>query len=158
MKVLIERTEIAEAINFGKYPVLSIDLADKDDCGLKGCKIRIDAGTFRDGSPHIIAADLRVFRDSKKLTTSRGCTCLSDSFTYYDLKEMVDNAQAPIIKPGQEVVISVYDSKNNTALCPMIVRVSDRVDKFCSSPIEFEYVDMSGFLKLAGFTEEDKND
>lgn len=105
MKCINERHELAMAMNFGKYPVLSIDLADSDDYGLKGCKVRIDAGTFKDGTPYIITADLRVYRDECKLTTSADPCGLHADFTYSDYTGMVANAQAPLIKADQDVVI-----------------------------------------------------
>lgn len=150
MKLLRERKEIAMAINFRKYPVLKIDLADADEYGLKGCKVRIDAGTFRDGLPYTIDATLRVYCDERKLTLSAGCVCLSNSFSYYDYAEMVENAQAPMITPDQDVVIAIYDSRSKTALAPMIVRTSQKVNPHCSTPLEFEAVDMTNYLLMAG--------
>ena len=151
MKLLKERQEIAMAINFRKYPVLTIDLADADAYGLKGCKVGIDAGTFRDGLPRTVHAELRVYRDEKKLTTSGSCICLSNSFGYSDYKEIVDNAQAPLIRADQEVVIAIYDSSIKRAFAPMIVHTGKRVDPLCSTPLDFEPVDMTPYLRMAGF-------
>ena len=46
VKVFRERTEIAKAINFGKYQVIVIDLADEiimcdKVVGYRGCKVRV---------------------------------------------------------------------------------------------------------------------
>lgn len=150
MKLLKDRQEIAMAINFRKYPVLKIDLGDADEYGLKGCKVGIDAGSFRDGLPRTVHAELRVYRDEKRLTTSGSCVCLSNSFGYYDYTEIVENAQAPLIGPNQEVVIAIYDSRTRRAFAPMIVRTGDRVDPHCSTPLTFEEVDMTPFLRMAG--------
>ena len=153
MKLLTERTEIAKAINFGRYPVLRIDLADADDYGLKGCRVRIDAGTFRSGDPYIIDAELRVYRDEKKLTTSSHGACLSASFCLHDYMEMVDKAMAPLIKPDQDVVIAIFDSKKGIACAAMIVHTGSRVSTGCIEPLTFEPVDMAPYLRLAGIVD-----
>ena len=46
MKRLTERTEIAKAINFHKYPVVEIDVSKVDEYGIIGTKVLIDNGTF----------------------------------------------------------------------------------------------------------------
>ena len=150
MKLLKDRQEIAKAINFGKYPVLSIDLADADDYGLKGCTVRIDAGHFSDGSPYFIDAELRVYSDEKKITTSAGGTYLSADFTYTDYRSIVRKAQAPLIKPDQDVVIAIYDSRTKNAFAPMIVHTGSHVARHCITPLTFESVDMTPYLVAAG--------
>lgn len=150
MKLLKDRHELALAMNFGKYPVLRIDLAEADDYGLVGSKVRIAAGTFRDGNPHIVKAQLRVYRDEKKLTTFHGCIGLSADFTYYDYVEMAENAMAPLIHPDEDVVIAVYDSRDKTPYAAILAHTGTRVDSQCSCPLSFESVDMSQYLKAAG--------
>jgi hypothetical protein len=150
MKLLKDKHELAMAINFGKYPVLKIDLADSDDYGLKGCKIRIDAGTFKDGMPFFIHATIRAYRDECKLTTSQGATCLSNSFTYSDYTDMVEFAQAPLIKADQDVVVAVYDSSKRMPHAAFIVHTGKTVSKFCSTPLTFEDADMTPYLLAAG--------
>ena len=138
------------ALNFRKYPVLSIDLANADEYGLKGCKVRIEAGTMSNGLPRTIHAELRVFNDERKLTLQSGCTCLSDSFTYSDYMEMVENAQAPLIKADQDVVIAIFDSRNRTPYAPMLVHTGSHVNPHCITPLSFEPVDMTTYLVSAG--------
>lgn len=152
MKMLKTREEIAMAINFRKYPVLNIDLANADYYGLKGCKVRIEAGNFHNGMPRTIHAELRVFHDEKKLTFQSGCTCLHDSFTYSDYTEMVENAQAPLITADQDIVIAIYDSRNKTAYNPIMVHTGDRVNPNCITPLTIEPVDMTPYLCMAGIT------
>lgn len=151
MKMLKTREEIAMALNFRKYPVLKIDLADSDDYGLKGCKVRINAGTMSNGLPRTIHAELRVFKDEKKLTLQSGCVCLSDSFTYSDYTEMIEYAQAPMINADQDVVIAIYDSRTRTPFAPLLVRTGSRVNANCITPLNFEVVDMTTYLYAAGF-------
>lgn len=138
------------AMNFGKYPVLKIDLADSNDYSLRGCKVRIDAGTFRDGEPFIINAEIRAYSDSCKLTTMQAGACLTNSFTYHDYEEMVEYATAPLIKPDQEVVVAVYDSKKRIPYAAFITKTSKQVSRFCSTPIEFVDADMTSYLVVAG--------
>lgn len=151
MKLLKDRHELAMAMNFGKYPVLKIDLADSDDYGLKGCRIRIDMGTFSDGSPFIEGATLRAYRDTKTLTVSSDPCCLSDSFGYNDYLNTVERAQAPLIHANEEVVVAVYDSRTNTAFYPFIVKTTPHVTRHCCTPIGFVDADMTLYLELAGY-------
>ena len=111
MKVLKERTEIAVAINGHKMPVITIDMADADDYGLKSENVLIDNGTFRDGFPYYIRAKLRAYADETKFKFSSGCVCISNSFSYYDVKKMLDYRNAPIIKADEDVIIAIIDSK-----------------------------------------------
>ena len=130
MKRLTERTEIAQAINFGKYPVIKIDLADCDDYGVKGTKVRIDAG-----KDYYIRATIRAFNDEKTLTFVSYGAFLSDRMSYEDMMEMVEYANAPIIKPGQEIVICLYNSEYKTVAAPYIVKTRDRVNPYCQTPM-----------------------
>lgn len=150
MKLLKDKHEMAMAMNFGKYPVLKIDLADSDDYGLKGCKVRIDAGTFKDGEPYIIRATIRAYRDECKLTTSSAGVYLTNSFTYNDYEEIVEYATAPLIKPDQDVVVAVYDSNKKMPYAAFIVHTSKFVSKHCSTPIQFEDADMTPYFIAAG--------
>lgn len=150
MKLLKDRHEIAKAMNFGRHPVLKIDLADADEYGLKGCRVRIDAGTFRSGEPHIVDAVLRVYRDEKKLATHCSGSMLTASFGYHDYVTMAENAMAPLIRPDQDVVIAVYNSNTQEALAALLVHTNARVNSQCTEPLGFEPVDMSPYLHLAG--------
>lgn len=150
MKLLHDRKELALAMNFGKYPVLTIDMADADDYGLKGCKVRIDAGTFNDGEPYIICATIRAYCDDRRLQTSQGGTCLSASFTWHDYIEMVEYATAPVIKPDQDVVVAVYDSRTNYPYAAFIAHTKNHVSRHCSTPLQFEDADMTPYFMAAG--------
>lgn len=138
MKRLTERTEIAKAINFGKYPVIKIDLADRDEYGVKGTKVNIDFG-----GEYFIHAKIRSYSDTKYLQTSQGATMLSATISYDDYIEMVEYANAPVIKADQEIVIVMVDSENRVVYEPVIIKTGKRIDKFCSTPLDLEklYVD-----------------
>lgn len=97
MKELKSRTEIAPAINFHRYPVLTLDLVDKDEYGLKGCNVLVDFGKFNTGEPWYEKGELRVYRDECKFEIKAFGACLKKDFTYSDYKEILSYANAPII-------------------------------------------------------------
>lgn len=138
MKRLTERTEIAKAINFGKYPVIKIDLADRNEYGIKGTKVRIDNGTFRSGEPYLINAEIKAYSDDKVLTTHQGCDMLVDRLTYDDYMEMTEYAKSPVIKANQEILIFLYNSATKDVYAPTIIKTGERIDAHCSTPLRFE--------------------
>lgn len=133
MKRLTERTQIAKAINFGKYPVIKIDLADKDEYGVKGTKVNIDFG-----GEYFIHATIRSYNDENYLTTTQGATTLKSSLNYGDYLEMIEYANAPVIKANQEIVIALIDSEKKEVYAPAIIKTGERIDKFCSTPLALE--------------------
>lgn len=140
------RTEIARAINFGEYPVLTIDLADRDEYGLVGCKVRIDNGYFRTGERYFVNATLRVWSDEKYLTTSGENDVLKASYGYSDVQEMIEWANAPVIKPDQEVLVIITDSKIKCAYDAYIIRTGAKVSPHSTDPLAFEKLDLSQFF------------
>lgn len=152
MKLLKERTEIAEAINFHRMPVVIIDLKDADEYGLISKPVVIDNGKFRDGLPYYINARVRAYRDENRFEFHAGADCLHASFSYYDLKEMLDYANAPIVKTDSDVVISVIDSANKRAYPPMILHTRKFISPYCSTPLTFVDTDYETipFLRSAG--------
>jgi hypothetical protein len=152
MKLLTERTEIATAINGHKMPVITIDLADADTYGLKSQKVLIDNGTFRDGFPYYLKCEVRAYADEKKFKFSQGGVGLSASFTYYDMKEMLDYRNAPIVKPDEDVIIAIINSKKKDFFAPMVLHTNKRIDAHCTTPLTFADDDYSTrpWLELAG--------
>lgn len=137
-----DRREVAMTLNFGTYPVLTIDIADRDEYGLVGCKVRI-----LDGTSGYIRAQIRVFRDEQYVTThSNGC-CLHADWGYSDVKEMLDWASAPEIECGQDVALVVYDSKRQCAYDIYILKVGDHLSRHCMTPVSFEKLYLSEFFK-----------
>lgn len=137
MKFLNERTEIATAINGHKMPVITIDLANADDYGLKSEKVLIDNGFFRDGFPYYIHAELRAYADETKFKFSSGCVGISNSFSYYDMKEMLEYRNAPIVKADEDIIIAIIDSNKKQMYKPIILHTSKRIDAHCSTPLTF---------------------
>lgn len=153
MKHLTERTEIAKALNFGKYPVLTFDLHNQTEYGFKGCKCRIDMGTFNDGSNYYETAELYAYRDEQKVTfNSFGC-CLSAEWSYHDFVEDLEYANAPLVEPNGEVVIVILDT-NLKLVYEVIIAKVGKAHKFCSTPIDIEEIDMSKYFKLTVYSKE----
>ena len=138
MKKLTERTEIAKAINFGEYPVIKIDVSNRDEYGIKGTKIRIDNGTFKSGNKYFVNAVIRAYDDEKCLTTSAYGSVLKNAIGYSDYLEMVEYANAPVVKANQEIVIFLYNSITKDIYQPVIIKTGNRVDAHCSTPLELE--------------------
>ena len=104
MNFLINREEIAAAINFGKYPVVYVEDIDaaRNEYGwnLGKVKIKTERGYY-------IHADLYIFKDEKKFTTVSYGLCLTDRFGWSDVEEMAENAIAPELKPNDKFVLVV---------------------------------------------------
>lgn len=138
MQILKERTEIAKATNFGKYPVICIDVSDRDEYGIRGTKVRIDNGTFDSGDPYFINARIRTYIDENCLTTVAGGCSITQSVSYLDYMEMVEYANTPIIKADQEILVVLYNSKIKYIHCPVILKTGSRVNASCQTPLELE--------------------
>ena len=149
MRVLKERTEIAININGHKNPVITIDLADTDDYGLKSQKVLIDNGTFRDGFPYYIHSEVRAFSDEDKFKFKQYGTGISSSFTYYDMKEMLEYRNAPIIKADEDVIIAIIDTNRKEAYPPIVLHTSKHIDAHCSTPLTFVDKDYSTIPYMA---------
>lgn len=134
MKFLTDRHDIAKAINFKQYPVIRINLEDKDEYGIKGTKVCIDNGKFRDGSPYYLHATIRSYYGESGLHITQGGACLHASFGYSDIKEMLEWANAPIIKPDQDILVVMDMPSIRMANC-VILHTSDRIDPHCSTPL-----------------------
>ena len=148
MKHLKERTEIAQALNFGKYPVLELDLANVDEYGIIGSKCRIDMGKFNDGSPWYEDAELRVYSDEKKLCLSGGGCVLSANWTYNDVMEDMNNAMTPLIEPDSEMAVVIHDSDSRKLYGVFIVEAKG-VHRHCSQPLNIEDVDLWPLMDVA---------
>ena len=161
MKMLKTKQEIAVAINMHEMPVVRIDLADADEYGIKSQKVLIDNGKFRrlnptdPDMPYLVRAEIRAFVDERKFTfASYGC-CLSNTFGYHDMEELLDYANAPIIKRDSDVVLAIVDSRRKIAYKPIILHTRNRVDPNCQVPLGFtdEDNDATEYIRAAGCRE-----
>ena len=138
MKRLTDRTEIASSINFRKYPVVTIDLAEIDDYGIKGAKVLIDNGFFRSGEPYYIQATLRAYNDERALSFHQYARGLSARFTYSDMKEILDYSNAPIIKADQDILVCPINSSIGEAYAPILLHTGKHISAHCSTPLTLE--------------------
>lgn len=124
--ILNERTEIGTAMNFGKYPVLWIEIGTPrkgwDPFTIyEGCKARIVSSSSRYGDL-IYTGTLSMYGDEQKEDVKKlpqfwngihlsnaGCF-LDAEFGYGDVMEDLENAQAPILSTDQEVIVVMKDS------------------------------------------------
>lgn len=132
--LLTDRKDIAKALNFNKYPVLTFDI-DND----KGSKAKV-LKKHRDGEIHPYNCNLYCGAQTKTDGTfwlMTKASMLSKSFTVNDALENADYANAPIIEEGKEVAILVYSKK--LAIKFIVIVTPDRVDPSYSTATRFEY-------------------
>lgn len=141
MKYLKERTEIATAINYHKYPTIKIDFANVTDYGVQGSKCLVDCGEWLQES------EFYIYNDAKILQVSAGGCCIHKDFSYYDVKEMLDKRNLPIIHADEDILIVPIDSSLQEAYAPFIIHTG-KIDRFCMAPISLEKVDMTPYLNV----------
>lgn len=134
MKYLTERTEIAKAMNFGKYPVLYIDMDAKkyegsDYC--QGCRVRVHWD-----SPDTRYKDMystgNLYYCDGKFKISGDATCLHADFGRSDVIGMYQQANTPMIHKGDTVVVVMDFSKSRMCKVAMM-KMPDRINKFCQT-------------------------
>ena len=137
MKQIKERTQIAKALNFGKYPVLDLDIekpikvvGDKIS-GYYGCKVRVPWNY--QGETVYEVCDLKYWKDQDKLELSCGGCCFKAGFGYSDVMEMLENANAPIVDKGQEFILVVHDRSTAEVF---LMKMTDYKDIHCQTVLE----------------------
>ena len=125
---IVDRQEIGLAMNFGKFPVLWMEIGNTKrgwEAGkvYEGCKARITSRTTSHGDL-IYTGQLTMFNDEQKedvaafpwmwdrIHLSSWGACLKADFGYHDVIEDLENAQAPMLEPDQEVIVVFKDSPN----------------------------------------------
>lgn len=145
MKYLTGRTEIAKALNFGKYPVIKLDVADKkyqvelagEMCGYHNIKVRIP---YKD---LLLNCTMSWFNDENEITFGSCGTCISSSFGYSDIMEDAEYANAPIIDKDTEFVLIVHNSQTQKA-CVILLKTSDYKNVNCQTALKVdEKIDLS---------------
>ena len=138
MKFLTERTEIAKAMNFGKYPVLYIDVETPKEGynGLyTGCDVRV---AWDDPNPRWkdMTCQGNLMLCEGRLTVSNNACCLKSAFGRQDVIEMQHWANTPIIHKGQTVII-VKDCPKQKTCYVEVMKVSDYIDIHCQTCCRF---------------------
>lgn len=125
MKLLTEKREICEALNFGKYPVLHLDLAKDKIKDMEGCyhgqTIKLEFN-YR-GEPVRYCGNLSYYNDTNKLVITSGGTMLTSGFDYTEIIKMINRATAPTIESNQEVIVVISNSDTRTTSAPILTKV-----------------------------------
>ncbi len=132
MKYLTERSQIAKAMNFGKYPVVRINLetpkAGLDDCFL-GDSVLVAQSHTEERADHIRCQIHKFGDEPYRYTLMPEAICLDASFGYHDVIEMLEWAQAPVIYAGEKVIV-IEDYPQKKTCRVHLMKVSDKVKKF----------------------------
>lgn len=146
MKYLTDRREIAEAINFVKYPVLTLNRENRpyakerpDSDYATGCRVRV-AWDHKDPRYAGMTTHGNLYIENGKLKISSEGSCLSASFGYYDVMRMAAEANAPVIHKGQKVVV-VEEWPSLKKCTVRIMQVADYVDTHCMVATTLEDID-----------------
>ena len=108
MKVLVDKREIAMALNFGEYPVLKFDM-DKQ----KGSKAKAHSHYSAQNNYLPYRCTLKGYIEDGKqhLYLATECSVLANGFTIGDLEDMAEWANAPLIETNQDVAIAAYSKE-----------------------------------------------
>ena len=146
MQVIRDRKQFALAVNFGKYPVVYA-VPQKDDFGWSLGKVRIDVGREYFGK-----AELRIYSDERRLTTSSHGTMLSAQWGYHDAVRDAQFASAPVLKPNSQFILVMDLPRERNAITLLVD--TGRVDLNCSTPLHILDADMEPVLDAMGMTAE----
>lgn len=140
MKYLTDRHEIAKAMNFGKYPVLHINV-ETPEKGYEGFyvgdEVKVMTPTKR--YPDLYATGQLYLENGRYGVLTHG-TMLKNSFDYHDVMEMLKFAQAPVLHAGEQVV--VIENFPGRRRCRVhMMKVSDCVDRFVNPCCTLEEID-----------------
>lgn len=132
--ILTDRKDIAKAMNFGKYPVLTYDLDEEKG----GSKARVIKQTSRGPLPY----NCQLFMGSQ--TKNDGvfylmtkASILKGNVGVCDYIEDAEFANAPVIDNGQEVAILVYSKERSISF--VIMAKAGRIDPSYSTATTFNY-------------------
>lgn len=101
-------------------------------------------GGEQDGNPYFIQATLRTYSDDNRLTFTSYGSCMKDSFGYRDMMKILECANAPVVKPGQEILVCIINSKEGLAWPPVLLKTGDKVSPFCTTPLTLEAYTVEG--------------
>ena len=125
--IITDRTEMAQALNFGKYKVLQLDLDTN-----KGSRAGTTYASRNHGEMRA-TGELRSGYEKKNdgiLYISNDSTMLSATYSVDDFILDAEKANAPKIYKGDEVAVLCYSKKNDIAFVRLVVAVG--IDPHCS--------------------------
>lgn len=131
MKIMTDRHEIAQALNFGKYPVVRINVetpkAGWDDVFM-GDLVRVASPSEKYPDSYIRGRVMK-YPDSSGYAIMPDTVCLHDDFGYEDVIKMLRYAQAPMLHAGETVVV-IEDAPKQRAARVRLMRVSSHIKDF----------------------------
>lgn len=133
-RYITDRQEIAYAMNFGKFPVLSLNrenipFSDSNYCIGSKCRVAWDRKEPRYEG---MTTHGHVYLENGRYAISGFGACLKASFGYSDVMKMLEEANAPIVHRGQTVVL-VEQFPSCDSCTVSVMKVSDRIDINCST-------------------------
>lgn len=144
MEPIMDRQEIAKAINFGHYPVLSIDM---DDMPYGKGFVRgeeVNVAWDKAGYEGMVSECQLVISDGKYKLLGSG-VMLKANYNVFDFIDQVKKANNPVVRKGQVVAVAHYSRKSEVFFVRMM-RVSDRIS--IHSQMVAELVDVPDDFKL----------
>lgn len=140
MKYLTDRHEIAKAMNFGKYPVLHINV-ETPEKGYEGFYVgdEVKVMTPSKRYPDLYATGKLYWENGRYGVLTHG-TMLTSSFGYYDVMKRMKIAQAPVLHAGEQVVV-IEDFPERKQCRVHMMKVSDHVDGFVYPCCTLEEID-----------------
>ena len=142
--IIGERKEIAKAINFGNYPVLSIDLDNRPYGGDYVVGGKVNVAWDKAGYEGMDSECDLVISDGKYKLLGHGAM-LSAHYGIDDFLANVNRANNPMVHKGQVVAVAHY-SKSNGGFFVRMMQVSDRISVL--SQVVAELVDVPEDFKL----------
>ena len=140
MKYLTGRHEIAMAMNFGKYPVLHINV-ETPEKGYEGFYVgdEVKVMTPSKRYPDLYATGKLYWENGRYGVLTHG-TMLTSSFGYHDVMERMKIAQAPVLHAGEQVV-DIEDFPERKQCRVHMMKVSDHVNGFVYPCCTLEEID-----------------
>lgn len=141
MKYLTDRHEIAMAMNFGKHPVLYINMdAHKyEGSDLRiGCDVRVHWDSPEREYKDMYSTGHLYYCDGRFSISNYG-TCLHEDFGRGDVIKMYEQANTPMIHMGDTVVVVMDYPKQH--LCKVaLMKMPNRINRFCSTIATLEEI------------------
>lgn len=131
--VISERHEIGITMNFGKYPVIGLDIENKpyDECPnyIVGGKVRV-AWDRNDSRYEGMTSRCELVVDDGKYHLNGGACFLTAEFTVADFVNDIENASTPLVHRNQIVAVAHYSKRIGLKYLRMM-KVSKCIDPHC---------------------------
>ena len=123
--VVMGRNITAYVYNSGKFPVIEADIDKFIRPGEDSTSFdAVSVDVYRKKKNEYIRAHGRLYRKPTghgyQYSVLSGGACISASFTFGDVIEMMENAKAPVIKEGDVVVIPLVSKKDGFIVSQMM--------------------------------------